>query len=53
MAEPFVQFYQGFCEEQFCKIILNLDKWFNRRLHLKTFSYAPLFNGAEPLVQFW
>ena len=49
-------------KEQFCEIILNLDKWF-RRCCLKIFLIwssgvvsralaAPLFSGAEPLVQF-
>ena len=30
-AEPFVLFSRGYYEEQFCEIILNLDKWFRRR----------------------
>ena len=44
-------------EEQLCEIILNLDKWFRRRCHLKDFLSrvlaALVFCGAEPFMQFW
>ena len=36
-AEPFVPFSRGYYEEQFCEIILNLDKWFRRRCLLEKF----------------
>ena len=56
-AEPFVQFSRGYYEEQFCEIILNLDKWFRRRCLLKIFLSGALvvllFSGAEPFVQVW
>ena len=43
-------------EEQFCKIILNLDQWFRRRCHLKDFLSealaALLFSGPEQFMQF-
>ena len=39
------------------QIILNLDKWFRRRCHLKDFlsgTLATLLSiGVEPFVQFW
>ena len=31
------KFGRGHYEEQFCKIILNLDQWFRRRCRLKDF----------------
>ena len=44
-------------EEQFCEIILTLDKWFRRSLSLRNFLFvvlvALLFSGAEAFVQFW
>ena len=47
---------RGYQEKQFCKIILNLEKWFRRRCHLKDFlSGAPaalLFGEAELFAQF-
>ena len=50
-------FGRGYQEEQFCEIILNLDKWFRRRCLLKIFliwsSGGPSVSGAEPFVQFW
>ena len=50
-------FGRGHHEEQFCEIILNLDQWFRRRCHLKTFLSRALdalfFSGAVPFVQFW
>ena len=30
-------FGRGYYEEQFCEIILNLDKWLWRKCHLKIF----------------
>ena len=49
-------FGRGYQEEQFCEIILNFDKWFSRRCHLKDFSSEALasllFSGAEPFLQF-
>ena len=51
-AEPFVQCW--YHEEQFCEIILNLDRF--KRCHFKDFLSgalaALLFSGAEPFVQF-
>ena len=51
------QFGRGFHEEQFCEIILNLDKWFRRRCRLKDFLSralaVPVFSGAELFIQFW
>ena len=38
-AKPFVRFGRGYHGEQFCEIILNLDKWF-RRCCLKDFLYS-------------
>ena len=50
-------FGREYHEEEFCEIILNLDKWFKRKCRLKTFLSgalaALLFNGAKPFVQFW
>ena len=47
-------FGRRYQEEQFCKIILNLDPWFRRRCHLKDFlSGAPaflVFGRAEPFM---
>ena len=37
------QFGRGYHEEQFCEIILNLDKWFRRRCRLKEISYLELW----------
>ena len=49
-------FSRGCQEEQFCVFILNLDKWFTRRCHLKVFLSRALvdllFDGANPFVQF-
>ena len=46
-------FGRRYQEEQFCKIILNLDKWFRRRWCLKISliwsSRGLLFSGAESL----
>ena len=43
-------FDRGYHEEQFCEIILNLDKWFKRRCCLKYFLSgalaALLFSGG-------
>ena len=43
-------------EEQFYKIILNLDHWFRRRFGLKCFLsralVALLLGGAEPFMYF-
>ena len=36
-VERFVRFGSAHYEEQFCEIILNLDKWFRRRNRLKIF----------------
>ena len=52
-------FDRGYYEEQFCKIVLNLDQWFRRRclLFMRYFfsgALVPLFvNGVEPFVKFW
>ena len=35
--EPFVLFCTRYHEEHLCEINLNLDHWFRRRGHLKTF----------------
>ena len=54
-AEPFLHFGRRHHEEQFCRIIMNLDLW-SRRCHLKIFSIALdtlLFSGVEQFVQFW
>ena len=49
-------FGRGCYEEQFCKIILNLGKWFRRICRLKDFLSgalaALLFVGAESFMQF-
>ena len=49
-------FGKGYYEEQFCELILNLDKWF-RRCHLKIFliwsSGHPFVQRTESFVQFW
>ena len=47
-AEPFVQLSRGYYEEQFCEIILNLDKWFRRRCLLKIFL---IWGSGGPFVQ--
>ena len=47
-AEPFVLFSRGYYEEQFCEIILNLDKWFRRRCLLKLFL---IWGSGGPFVQ--
>ena len=36
-VEPLVQFGKGYCEKQFCEIILNSGQWFSRRCRLKDF----------------
>ena len=41
-VEPLCNFGRGYYEEQFCKIILNLDQWFRRR-SLKDISYLELW----------
>ena len=50
-------FGRRFYEEQFCEIILNLDKWFRKRCRLKDFLSgtlaALLFGEAEPFMQFF
>ena len=43
-----MHFGRGYYEEQFCKIILNLDKWFRRRCILKIFL---ILNSVGPFVQ--
>ena len=35
-------FSRGYTEEQFCKIILNVDQWLRRKCHLKIFLSRPL-----------
>ena len=47
-TEPFVQFCGRHHEEQFCAIILNLDKWFKRRCPLKRFLIS---SSGSPFVQ--
>ena len=46
---------RGYQEEQFCEIILNLEKWI--RCQLKDFLSGTLaavvFGGVEPFMQFW
>ena len=48
-------FSEGYFEEQFCEIILNLGQWF-KRCRLKDFlsgaRVALLFSGAKPFMQF-
>ena len=48
-------FGRGYHEEQFFKVILNLDQWF--RCCLKDFLFralvALMFSGAEPLMKFY
>ena len=44
---------RGYHEEQFCKIILNLDLWFRRRYYFSKALVAHLFSRVEPFVQFW
>ena len=47
-ATPFVRIFgKGHYEEQFSKIILNLDQWFRRRCRLKIF----LSGALGPFVQ--
>ena len=50
-------FGRVYYEEQFCEIILNFGQWFGSRWCLKYFLsgalVAPLFDGAEPFMQFW
>ena len=38
----------GYHEEQFCKMILNLDQWFMRRCVLKMFL---IWSSGGPIVQ--
>ena len=48
-------FGRGYHEEQFCEIILNLDKSFRRRCFKDLLSRALavlVFSGAEPFMQF-
>ena len=43
-------------EEQFCVIILNLDRWVRKRCHLKLFLIwrfgGPFYSGVEPFCNF-
>ena len=43
-----MQLSRGYYEEQFCEIILNLDKWFRRRCLLKIFL---IWGSGGPFVQ--
>ena len=47
---------RGYQEEQFCETILNSDKWFRRRCHLKDFLSGALTavvsSGGESLCNF-
>ena len=47
-VEPFVQFSRGYYEDQFCEIILNLDKWFRWRCLLQIFL---IWGPGGPFVQ--
>ena len=44
-------------EEQFCEIILNLDRCFRKKCHLKIFLIwrpgGPFYSGVEPYVKNW
>ena len=47
-------FGRGYCEQQFCEIILNLGEWFRRCLFKDFLSgalAALLFGGVEPYMQ--
>ena len=50
-------FCRSHYQEQFCKIILNLDQWFRRRCRSKTFLSraleALMFRGALLFMQYW
>ena len=39
---------RGYYKEQFCEIILNLDKWFKRRCFLKIFH---IWSSGKPVVR--
>ena len=39
-------FGRGYCEEQFCKIVLNLGQWFRGRCCIKDFYLEP---GGSPV----
>ena len=49
-------YLRGLYEDHFCEIILKMDQWFGSKCCLKIFliksSGSPLFDGAEPFVQF-
>ena len=54
-AKPFVQFYRGYYEIQFCEFILNLEQGSGdvvKRYFLSRALAALLFGRVEPLVQF-
>ena len=54
-AKPFVQFWLRCHEEQFCEIIMNLDRWLKRCClsdFLSGALAALLFSGVEPFMHF-